>query len=274
MNTRMDKYQIDDSSISLKQRTVKNKKLYEEVQNMNIDYIDIDVNDVIEITPDKKLKRNRHDYQMRREIEKIIPSEKEETVLEKTTPKEERIYDINEILRLARNNKLFDDNKKRLINTEYNILTKLDIEQINQTEDISKEGLRKLIDEIYQNEENTVEKSMLDDDGKKPNDSCDDGLLSDLIDDDLKDEIVIDEDISKDILDKTDIKVDNLEIKQALKENTNSVVKLTDNIDDTSDEVILEEVRKSKTLLVVTIVIVLVLFGVGTYLYYNFFGTI
>lgn len=69
-----------------------------------------------------------------KELEDIMPiRSKQETVIEPKENKQERVYDINEILRQAKENKLFqEDDRKRLINTEYNILTKLDIEKINQ----------------------------------------------------------------------------------------------------------------------------------------------
>ena len=41
MNSRMDKYQTLEKDKNINHRTQRNKKLYDEVQDMNIDYIDI-----------------------------------------------------------------------------------------------------------------------------------------------------------------------------------------------------------------------------------------
>ena len=116
MNSRMDKYQSDNnSSVAVKERTRKNKHLYDEIQNMNIDYINIDVNDAKIITSDNINKKTRADYQRIREIESILPQEKKEIQRVERQRKEERVYDINEILRLARNNKLFEEKGEKTL---------------------------------------------------------------------------------------------------------------------------------------------------------------
>ena len=100
---------------------------------------------------------------------------------------------------MARENKLFEENdKKRLINTEYNILTKLDVGTL-ENDEMKKEDLRSLIDDIYEKEK-PIEK-------EKPNNythSEEDKLLSDLLEDTntIKSDIELDEDISKKIIDK------------------------------------------------------------------------
>lgn len=199
MNSRMDKYSIDTPEKEVTTRSEKNKRLYDEVQNMNVEIIDVDVkNDAIEIGTHEKRAKTRSDYQMYKEIENILPSKSTPVEVIESPKKEERVYDINEILKLARDNQLFeDDNKKRLINTEYNILTKLDVEKINEEEDLSKENLRKMIDNIYANEEknNKVEKPK-----KKEPEEYD--LFSELIEDSPTK--IISEESSKDILDKND----------------------------------------------------------------------
>lgn len=193
----MEKYDVDTG---LKQRTKKNENLYSEVQNMNIDYVDIDVDNAVELTPSSG-RKSREDYQKQRELNKILPNNREQVNISDTVvePKEDRVYDINEILKMARENKLFEENdKKRLINTEYNILTKLDVGTL-ENDEMKKEDLRSLIDDIYEKEK-PIEK-------EKPNNythSEEDKLLSDLLEDTntIKSDIELDEDISKKILDK------------------------------------------------------------------------
>ena len=46
----MDKYDENTSSL----RSEKNKRLYDEVSDMNIDYVNIDVNNVIDLSSNKK----------------------------------------------------------------------------------------------------------------------------------------------------------------------------------------------------------------------------
>ena len=275
MNSRMDKYQQDDGGVAIKERTRRNKHLYEEIQNMNIDYINIDVNDAKIITNENMNKRTRADYQKIRELERILPQEKKEIIKVERPKKEERVYDINEILRLARNNKLFEDyNKKRLINTEYNILTKLDIDTISEHEDMTKEGLKKLINKIYQNEENEKEKTLTK---KLTENEEEKDLLSDLMveekEDDVtleQEEIVIDEEISKKILEDSD----NEEVELDTTEENEVIEKIKEQDDTISDEELIIEETKSKKMLVAVIIIVVLLLAVGAYLFIKYFGTL
>ena len=165
MKARMEKY---TTSNEVKTRTNRNNKLYDEISNMNIDYVNIDVNNAIDMGINSGSKRE--DFQRMRELNKIMPvrEEKKEIITDEVVPKENRIYDINEILNLARKNKLFEyENKKRLINTEYNILTKLDIQSL-ENEDMKKEDIKALIDDIYEKE-------------KKPHVDDEKDLFSDLV---------------------------------------------------------------------------------------------
>lgn len=274
MNSRMDKYQQDDGgSIAVKERTKKNRHLYDELQNMNIDYINIDVNDAKIITSDNMNKRTRADYQKIRELERILPQEKKEIQKVERPKKEQRVYDINEILRLARNNKLFEeDNKKRLINTEYNILTKLDIDTINEHEDMTKEGLKKLIDKIYQNEDTEKEKNSITNEDTALEE---DDLLSDLMikENEVcdKEKIIIDEAISKKILEHSS---ENEGEKFDTTEENEIVKKIEKQEESISDEELLIEESKSKKILVVVIIIVFLLLASGIYLFLKYFSTL
>lgn len=187
MESRMEKYQTNNTS----SRASKNKRLYEEIGNMNIDFVDIDVNNAIEFKTNNQTK-TRAEYQRQKEFEILRPTRKERSIVEEINEKEEtkeKSYDINEILKLARENKLFDheDEKKRLLNTEYNILTKLDIDKISQNKEYSKDSLKELIDNIYEAENN-----------KKKNKEIDKELFDDLKEKDIE----ISEDLSLKVLDK------------------------------------------------------------------------
>lgn len=281
MNSRMDKYV--NNSTTIKKRTQKNEKLYDKVLDMSIDYVDIDVNNAIELNPNNTSKSTREDYQKQKELSKILPrNEKPEAyVKQEVEPKENRIYDINEILELARKNKLFEDSeKKRLINTEYNILTKLDIDNLD-SEDMKKEDLKSLINDIYEKEKPVKVKKY----SKKDEDA----LLNDLFDDyepdnDLKEELRLQEELSKEILDKN-TKSESLEIPKEEKPS-----KLLDEIVDEEDtkkakkkkeadkivkeemtDEMIEEVKEGKGLLIAIIVIVILILLTGAFFVYEYF---
>ncbi len=281
MNSRMDKYV--NNSTTIKKRTQKNEKLYDKVLDMSIDYVDIDVNNAIELNPNNTSKSTREDYQKQKELSKILPrNEKPEAyVKQEVEPKENRIYDINEILELARKNKLFEDSeKKRLINTEYNILTKLDIDNLD-SEDMKKEDLKSLINDIYEKEKPVKVKKY----SKKDEDA----LLNDLFDDyepdnDLKEELRLQEELSKEILDKNtksesletpkeekpskllDEIVDEEDTKKAKKKKeADKIVK-----EEMTDEMI-EEVKEGKGLLIAIIVVVILILLTGAFFVYEYF---
>lgn len=263
MKTRMDKYDENTSSL----RSEKNKRLYDEVSDMNIDYVDIDVNNVIDLSSNKKTGA-REEYKKQRELNYFMPNEKKsrEYVDNTLENKEDRVYDINEILKLAKENKLFDSDssKKRMINTEYNILTKLDLDEVTNKE-YSKENLHELIDTIYEKEKTTKKKENIL--YEKEDLSSSDDLLN------LKEDTVnLNEDISKDILDKTVTEVvpkveidEEKEEQEDKKEDTNTVNEITDTIE--IDEVI------SKKLLFI-IIFVLILLGVSAYIILKYFNII
>ena len=266
MKTRMDKYDENTSSL----RSEKNKRLYDEVSDMNIDYVDIDVNNVIDLSSNKKIGA-REEYKKQRELNYFMPNEKKsrEYIDNTLENKEDRVYDINEILKLAKENKLFDSDssKKRMINTEYNILTKLDLDEVTNKE-YSKENLHELIDTIYEKEKTTKKKENIL--YEKEDLSSSDDLLN------LKEDTVnLNEDISKDILDKTvtevvpkvEIDEENEEIEEQedKKEDTNTVNEMTDTIE--IDEII------SKKLLFI-IIFVLILLGVSAYIILKYFNII
>ena len=203
MNARMSKYSTESGT---KRRTQKNEKLYSELGNMNIDYVDIDVDNAVELSSSAYGRTSREDYQKQRELNKILPSNRERVNKEPeyVEPKEDRVYDINEILKMARQNKLFENSdKKRLINTEYNILTKLDVASL-ENEEMKKEDLRSLIDDIYEKEEPKEEKKVY-------SRTAEEKLLKDLFDDEPEEEISLEEELSSKILDKEEHKEEKQE---------------------------------------------------------------
>lgn len=284
MNSRMDKYV---TNTSVKRRTSKNEKLYDEVSDMNIDYVNINVDNAVELMPDSNKSSTREDYHRQRELNKILPKNKESRreIYQEQELEEDRIYDINEILKLARTNKLFEDTeKKRLINTEYNILTKLDLKDI-QNDQMKKEDLRNLIDSVYgpSKRENKNDYQRYDDD-----------LFKDLLDDgnDLKDELRFKEELTKELVEKNNtgislddvktfidqeiIKEENLQKTMLEEDNTDveddAPVKEVVNDEKDEDEYVFE-IKEGKGLLITIIIIsILILLVIGFFVYEYFFG--
>ena len=259
----MDKYDENTSSL----RSEKNKRLYDEVLDMNIDYVDIDVNNVIDLSSNKKTGA-REEYKKQRELNYFMPNEKKsrEYIDNTLENKEDRVYDINEILKLAKENKLFDSDssKKRMINTEYNILTKLDLDEVTNKE-YSKENLHELIDTIYEKEKTTKKKENIL--HEKEDLSSSDDLLN------LKEDTVnLNEDISKDILDKTITEVAPKVEKDEEKEEQEDKKEETDTVNGMTDTIEIDEVISKKLLFI--IIFVLILLGVSAYIILKYFNII
>ena len=270
MKARMEKYDITTPTV--KRRTTRNEKLYNEIQDMNIDYVDIDVNNAMDLSTYDKSK-TRESYQKQRELDRIMPSSKEKKreIFEDPIPEENRIYDIDEILKLARDNKLFEENEKnRLINTEYNILTKLDLESI-QNEDMKKEDIRSLVDDVYEKERPITKTNTY---SKKEEDR----LLSELYDDDQvlknnqKEELNENKEEEKSSSqEEIATKIEPKKDKEAKKEEQVKEDKKEENDDSMSNDFI--EQKEGKGLLIaIIVVIILILLTCGFFVYEYFFG--
>lgn len=155
MNSRMDKYA---ETPNLKSRAEKNKDLYEQIKTSDIDKFDIASNatvigeDISRIDVDKVKdmldKRYRDEYdkrslKFREQDEEIIEDKKYDT----------KEYDINAILEKAKKTQNVDYEKERLKkvhDTQYDILKKLNIDETNEEEvmEDSEENIVNLINTI------------------------------------------------------------------------------------------------------------------------------
>ena len=155
MNSRMDKYA---ETPNLKSRTEKNKDLYEQIKNSDIDKFDIASNatvigeDISRIDVNKVKdmldKRYRDEYdkrslKFREQDEEIIEDKKYDT----------KEYDINVILEKAKKTQNVDYEKERLKkvhDTQYDILKKLNIDETTEEEvmEDSEENIVNLINTI------------------------------------------------------------------------------------------------------------------------------
>lgn len=271
MKARMEKYDVTTPTV--KRRTTRNEKLYNEIQDMNIDYVDINVDNAMDLSTYDKSK-TRESYQKQRELDRIMPSykEKKREIFEDPIPEENRIYDIDEILKLARDNKLFEEKeKKRLINTEYNILTKLDLASI-QNEDMKKEDIKSLVDDVYEKERPITKTDTY---SKKEEDR----LLSELYDDDpvpknnQKEELKENKEEEEKSSSQEEIatKIEPKKDKETKKEEQVKKENKEENDDSMSSDFI--EQKEGKGLLIaIIIVIILILLTCGFFVYEYFFG--
>lgn len=304
MNSRMEKYENNENQVT--SRTEKNKKLYNDtnIDRIDVGYIDIDKSNVFEIplAKEKDIK-TREDYKKMKELSYIIGGEKETDDVQETLPKEEkRIYDINEILKKAKEELKEDEEKTRLLNTEYNILTKLDLANIEKisSSDIKEEDYKKIINEIYPKmtkEKETDDKEDLFKDleeskiyDKAPLDEEQEeskyiktiykrlNLQNEIKDDENNKEAKENIDLKKDeektkeyVKEEVITEDEDEKEKQELKETERLVKQITDTNYDTSFMQI-EKGGKGKTILI--IIIILLLISLGGYVLLKYFGKI
>lgn len=163
MPSRMDRY-IDTSEKRTYSRSDRNKELYENLGN-NTRYTNItDVThaNAIDLTTASKNTNTREGYHQMKAYKpvEVVPKVKKElddfNFLYQN--RENRIYDVNRVLEEARKNREVDEKeeKRKLKNTSYNIITSLDKEELekyrkerqNRIRTPEEEELRELIDTI------------------------------------------------------------------------------------------------------------------------------
>ncbi len=157
MMTRVDR-SFDEPTDFIPKRVAKNRNLYDEMKNTDLDNFDIasnakvigDNNSQIDIDKIKEILEKNYQAPQRRSLKMDIP-EDEEYVMEKT-----REYDINSILEAARQEKEVDYEEERLKkvrDSQYDILKNLELEASEkETTKKNKDELLELINTINLNE--------------------------------------------------------------------------------------------------------------------------
>lgn len=278
MVTRMERYNNSLEDVKIAKRSDKNKDLYEKlkVADMNPEYIDINTTNVYEINSLNDVTKKRSSYQKLRSLDDVLEKERTITPLEeKPLPKEERLYNIDEILKRAKET-YKDEDKKRLLNTEYNILTKLDLDKVTSNQGFNKDHYKKMVDDLYS------EKEIKQDDGKE--------LFADLMEDEnkeIKKEEIKPEEIKEEKIKEPDKEVVKENIESEKEEKKQEKVKETtgdfvtkievtkemkvNNEEDDEDEEFIE--KRSPLLTIIIILVVLLLLAAG-YLVVKHFGII
>lgn len=292
MRSRMDRYyNEEDNNKDTYSRSNKNKDLYDNIGNNTryTSFEDINKANVFDIGEAKKNITTRQGYQKMKEYDDSIESPKMKKELDEFNylyqDHENRVYDINSVLKEARENRIEKDEleeKRKLKNTNYNILAGLNMKELEKYRK-EKTEITKPDEEELQELINTItSKTLAGEIDKKA--SLD--LLSDLMATDKEDEVEAqkpkeDEELSlsKDILDKEQLdKVQ--EIKEDKKDSS-----IMDNADedfytrsmDLSDKDfdLGDEFGEKKMPVVIKIFLILIIIAAiaiaGYFVYMNFF---
>lgn len=167
MASRMDRYKEDNTKIY--SRSDRNQELYQNIGN-NTRYAnltDVTNSNAIDLDNASKMTNTREGYHQMKEFRQQTPIPKVKKELDDFNylykTRENRVYDVNRVLEEARKNRVKDDEKeekRRLKNSNYNIITSLNPDELEKyrqeklnrvyrsDDDIEKEELKELINTI------------------------------------------------------------------------------------------------------------------------------
>jgi len=161
--SRMDRYKNEDNPLS---RTTKNQELYRNLSNNTIytNITDVTNANAFEIQNNNKTSHTtRESYQQMKKYQNVEPIPRTRKELDDFNylypKKENKVYDINTVLEAARKNRVEKDNKeekRKLKNNEYNILSGVNKEALEKYREEKKkrmltpeeEEIRELVDTI------------------------------------------------------------------------------------------------------------------------------
>ncbi len=234
MASRMDRY-VDKSKPRINSsRSRRNQELYSNIgkNTKYTNFTDISKVDAIDLNVAKQNYRTREGYHQYKDYSEFAPPPKVKKELDDFNylyqDHENRVYDINKVLRQARDSRSeYDelDKKRKLKNTNYNILASLNPEELEKYRkekdgkiQPDEEELRDLIDTIT----SKTLKGEIDQ-------ATSVDLLSELMTSNLEDQLPSSDaklNISKDILDKETIKkAEQLKPKEKKQEETAELLK-------------------------------------------------
>ena len=224
MTSRMDRYQDTKEKPRVTSRRDKNQNLYKNVYNITrlTEVKELDVRPVIHLSQKEKKKQTRENYHKLKEFEDLIvrePQKKKDDLSVFFQEDENKVYDINSILLEAKKNREEIDElekKRRLRNTEYNILANLkpnEVEEYKQKIMGKKQELEEETDSLQELINTITSKSMRKDIDKLQSSDDNNELLSDLLPKD-QNETIITESISKEILAREQEKTKTMSIEQ------------------------------------------------------------
>ncbi|MBR3049378.1 MAG: hypothetical protein IKG58_02325 [Bacilli bacterium] len=295
MRSRMERYHNEENHDTYS-RSNKNQDLYENLgkNTRYTSFSDITSSNVFDIDEAKQNITTRQGYQQMKEYDDMIAPPKMKKELDEFNylyqDRENRVYDINSALKEARENRIERDeleDKRKLKNTNYNILASLNKEELEKYRKEKVERTKPDEDELQELINTITSKTLAGEIDKKA--SLD--LLSDLMATDKDDEIEgqkpkeDDLELSKEILDKEQldkvrkIKEDAKEDEEKSEEKE-GIMKNADedfytrSMDLSDKDFDLSDIGDKKMPVLVKIllflIIVAVLAGVGFFVYKNF----
>lgn len=224
MTSRMDRYQDTKEKPRVTSRREKNQNLYQDFYNKTrfTEVKELDERPVIDLSQLEMKKQTRENYHKLKEFEDLIvrePQKKKDDLSVFFQEDENKVYDINSILLEAKKNREEIDElekKRRLRNTEYNILANLkpnEVEEYKQKIMGKKQELEEETDSLQELINTITSKSMRKDIDKLQSSDDNNELLSDLLPKD-QNETIITESISKEILAREQEKTKTMSIEQ------------------------------------------------------------
>lgn len=224
MTSRMDRYQDTKEKPRVTSRREKNQNLYQDFYNKTrfTEVKELDERPVIDLSQLEMKKQTRENYHKLKEFEDLIvrePQKKKDDLSVFFQEDENKVYDINSILLEAKKNREEIDElekKRRLRNTEYNILANLkpnEVEEYKQKIMGKKQELEEETDSLQELINTITSKSMRKDIDKLQSLDDNNELLSDLLPKD-QNETIITESISKEILAREQEKTKTMSIEQ------------------------------------------------------------
>lgn len=294
MSSRMDKHSFDIQN-NVGSRTKKNSDLYKELTtnriSTNIKEFDTD-NNIVEITnystPQVNVRhRNSRQERVSFDSDNISNNFYDNIFGEEI---ENKNYDVNDILDTAKKNRIEndeDDKKRRLKSIEYNILTDLSKDKIQEYHDRKAKGITKEEEEDLEELINTITSNKL---RKKIDEELfsdlmpsnpDETLISSNLLDDLKNERLSkmekdksndleDDDFNDDEIDDTEnSNIDKSFYTHSMDLKKEDLIVNNDAYDDELDESFKEE-KTSKLKIIIIVVLSLLVIAIIGYCIYNF----
>lgn len=243
MASRMERYTNNQDNRPTS-RLERNKKVYEDLYT-NVGYtqftkLDSNVVDLSSSSSFDEQTGRREQYQRNREVSPFISTTESFTMTDNHYEEEldsfdnEKVYDINEVLKEAKKNREHPDElekRRKLRTTEYNILAELNSEKIKEYKEKKKEVLTEEEEEQLEELIHTITSNTMQQDINQQ-------LLNDLMPTNM-DETVIDENMSAELSDKIQ--------KDMLSEET-SFPKTDDNDEQKTEAITLDESFYTKSM--------------------------
>lgn len=256
MVSRLSRYEDNNNKNNVKPtRLGKNQYLYDDI-NDKIGYeeiINLDTQTRIDLSDLTGEKINREDYQKVKEYQNIISFSQEKEIEKPIEEKKEKIYDINDILNKARENRSNIDElekKRKLKETEYNNLKELTKKHLEKKEskkdDINEEELTDLI--------NTITSHNL----AKELEDADKEIFEDLMATNI--DINLEDGIAEEAIEEE-------KKKKIVNSFYTKSMDLSNQDFEISDEIEAENRVRTRRLIIVTVIILLIGIGIGVFLF-------